>query len=341
MKKIIYVLLAVLNLIGLVSCSSNDDVTNREIEGNRGREIKLGYVIDNIEAISRSTYNLDTKMNRGDKVYGWIFDSGKEYTDNTSTPVESPLYGATTYVHTDVDRNGELSPLNASGSVVFREYPLNNHSVNIYAVHGNFDGLISQDMAYPTSAMQYSVKTDQSNMDNYSVSDLMYAKTTNVNNYTDTVKLRFSHLLSKISIVPKIAANQSVTIKKIEILNTKPNATLTFNNSNRSTAPAVAVTGEAATITLTGDASNIGSADIENEAILIPQTVGANVDFIKVTLSTGTFYTYKTGSTITFDPGKSYRFVLTLHESPIITGYTVDNWAAGNGGGQTVTADMD
>jgi hypothetical protein len=63
-------------------------------------------------------------------------------------------------------------------------------------------------------------------------------------------------------------------------------------------------------------------------------------------LTNGTYYTYKTSSAITFEAGKSYRFVLNLHESPIITGYRVDDWAAGNWdtshpNGQEIFADQD
>lgn len=342
MKKLEYIFSAMLGVLVMTGCSSNDDVANGGNEGNKGKEIILGYTIDGNQSVTRSTYNLDTKMGRGDKVYSWIFDSGKEY-GNTAVTTEKALYGATTYVHI---RDGELSPLNITGSTVFREYPLNNHTVNIYAVHGNMDGLVSQDMAYPSSAMTYSVKTDQTTIDNYSVSDLMYADTANVNNATDTVKLRFSHLLSKISVVPKLEANQNVTISRIDILNTMPSATLTFNNTNRANNPSVVATGSTGTITMAGEASYVGSADVENEAILIPQTIASGTSFIKIVLTNGTYYTYKTSSAITFEAGKSYRFVLTLHESPILTGYTVDDWAAGNWdtshpNGQEIFADQD
>jgi hypothetical protein len=223
---------------------------------------------------------------------------------------------------------------------------MNQHTINIYAVHGNFSGILSQDMPYQTSAITYSVKTDQTTEANYAASDLMYGKRMEAYATEDTVALTFKDLLSKIIVVPKVDASADFSIAGIRIMNTIPTATLTFNTSNRSTAPTVAATGSAKDINISCDASTYTGADVDNEGIIIPQTVAANTQFIRVTLDNDMTYTYTLPFPMTFEAGKSYRFTIQLKESDISVGYTVDDWAAGNWdtshpNGQEIFADQD
>jgi hypothetical protein len=337
MKVFNYILTMALGIFALASCSSNDDATST-VDSKNGKEIKLGYAVN---GMTRSTYNLDTKLTGGAYVYAWIYDTGN--VSGSSGGTESALYGATTYQHIT---GNILTPLNTTGSTIFRTYPMNQHTINIYAVHGNFSGILSQDMDYPTSALTYSVLTDQTTESSYAASDLMYGKRLDAYATEDTVALTFKHLLSKIIVVPKVDASAGFTIKKVVIMNTIPTATLTFNTTNRTIAPTVVVNGSAKDISISCDASTYTGADIDNEGIIIPQTVASGTKFLKVTLSNGTTYIYTLPSSMTFEAGKSYRFTVQLKESDISVGYTVDNWAAGNWdtshpNGQEIFADQD
>jgi len=347
MKQLNYIWTIALSVFALASCSSNDDATSI-VDSKNGKEIKLGYAVN---GMTRSTYSLDTKLSSGAYVYAWIFDTGHEHGATGGT--ESALYGATTYQHIT---GNVLTPLNTTGSTIFRTYPLNQHTINIYALHGNFRELITQDMAYPTSTMTYSVKTDQTTEANYAASDLMFGTRLNAYTTEDTVALSFKHLLSKIIIVPKVDASADFTIKKIKVMNTIPTANLTLNQTSRSTAPTIVASGNRANISIATDASTYTGTDVEDECIIIPQTLPATVlnssgvavatPFIRVTLDNETEYTYSLPSSMTFEAGKSYRFTVQLKESDISVGYTVDDWAAGNWdtshpNGQEIFADQD
>jgi len=338
MKQLNYIWTMALGIFALASCSSNDDATTSTIDSKNGKEIKLGYAVNDM---TRSTYNLDTKLTSGAYVYAWIYDTG--HASGATGGTESALYGTTTYQHIT---GNILTPLNTTGSTIFRTYPMNQHTINIYAVHGNFSGILSQDMPYPTSAITYSVKTDQTTEANYAASDLMYGKRMEAYATEDTVALTFKHLLSKIIVVPKVDASADFSIAGIKIMNTIPTATLTFNTTNRTIAPTVVVNGSAKDISISCDASTYTGADVDNEGIIIPQTVAAGTDFIKVVLNNKMTYTYTLPSSMTFEAGKSYRFTVQLKESDISVGYTVDDWAAGNWdtshpNGQEIFADQD
>ena len=103
------------------------------------------------------------------------------------------------------------------------------------------------------------------------------------------------------------------TISKAEILNTLLNATFT-----------PAKTDETVTVTASGTTGENPieiDADLDgttvNEAVIVPQTLAAGTEFIRITTTDGDERVYSLPADKTFESGKKYRFTITV-TAPIV-----------------------
>ncbi len=222
-------------------------------------------------------------------------------------------------------------------------FPQDGNAVNIYAYRGGLGSISGSE--YPTNELRHSVATDQrsSNTKNaaYGHSDLLYAKETNVPRTTPSVQLTFHHLLSKIEVVLMEGAGDEDflgDIESVKILNTKTGAKFTLgkdkpaygkNNEN-----GIVITAEENTTTdiqIDADVTAKDATEVLNEAIIVPQTLAAETEFIQITLKSGGKFTYKLGEAgTTFESGKKYKYTITANQTGLSVTSTIANW--GNGG---------
>lgn len=115
-------------------------------------------------------------------------------------------------------------------------------------------------------------------------------------------------------------------ISKVEILNTKKSAEFTpVKESDWS------VTAVGNTVDITIDHDVIATADKDtdpaiNEAIIVPQTLEKDTEFIKVTTTEGGTLVYKLPQGTTFESNKCYRYVLTANLTDLNVTATISEW---------------
>ncbi|MBR1880643.1 MAG: fimbrillin family protein [Prevotella sp.] len=159
-------------------------------------------------------------------------------------------------------------------------------------------------------ANDFSVATDQSTEADYLASDLVLAQATGKTYNANTpVALPFKHLLSKLSVTINKEdgsnfdlTNASVTITNTKIATTfKPSATdgnedkILGTATNVSSITAVSALGEATTAC----------------AVLVPQTISAGTELIKIVSGNKTLIA-KLGTNTTLESGKSYSFTVNV-----------------------------
>jgi hypothetical protein len=179
-------------------------------------------------------------------------------------------------------------------------YPAgNNSSVNIYAYAPYAAGWgMSSDNSF-------SVATDQTTSDSYLASDLLYASVANQAKTEDAVKLSFTHKLSQLVININNENAQILTYASVYVCGTK--VATTFN-------PSTGALGEA-----TGEAADIKAIDrlgagTKAYAVVVPQTVSAGTELVKIVTADKTF-TAKVASDVEFKAGSAYSFEVTVNSS--------------------------
>lgn len=166
------------------------------------------------------------------------------------------------------------------------------------------------------AANTFSVQADQSTSANYLASDLIYAKAETQAQNT-TVALPFKHMLSKMNITITRAENATIDLSSatVTITNTKLKAALTPNggdnvlstvDSDNDAADITVIDGSSATLAETG-----GNA----YAIIIPQTVSAGTELVKIVSGTKTLIA-KLGTNTTFTSGNAYSFTVNVGDIP-------------------------
>lgn len=176
-------------------------------------------------------------------------------------------------------------------------YPTSGNGVNIYAL-------------YPATAETgklFTIAEDQSTDANYKASDLMYGKpaTNPVSPSANAVNIKFTHLLSKVTINLKPGENvTSLDGAKVELIGVKPSTTLTASKDGCSIG---AASGTATSITVMTATETVTSGS----AIIVPQTLPEM--FLQVTLGGATL----TGKLSTGEPtlvaGNAYTYDITVN----------------------------
>lgn len=178
----------------------------------------------------------------------------------------------------------------------------------------------------------------------YNGSDLMLGVPESTNPLTQTetsgpVALTFTHMLSKVIVnILKTDATEytdgQLEVAKVTILNTKP--TTTFNVKTQTL---TAASGTATDIIARETETEMDNSDPDNPvdntlytgksvaAIIVPQTLTASTQFIKIEIDGDTFiYTLQSG--MTFLTAKVYTFDIKVHKSSISVTSTITPWTA-------------
>lgn len=308
MKKYLFFAAAA---FALASCSNDENMPDN---ANAPVEIRL---TSGLQVQSRATHDLDTQLKNGEKVYVWVDDAG--------SGVTSPeLYAKNELT---VGESGNLT----GGTAMY--FPSTGNAVNIYAIHGN----LTDYTTFWDTEQTHTVATDQTSGDSktgYATSDLVYCKKDNVARTSQAVNLQFSHLLSKMEVV-LVQGDGAPNISKVEILNTKLQATFTPDKENGCS---VTAAGEIAddtqnAITIdngTTESSNTTSNPTLNEAIIVPQTIAKDTKLFRITTDNGGTLYYKVpDGGVTFDGSKKYRYTITAKLTGLTVTCSISDWTAG------------
>lgn len=177
-------------------------------------------------------------------------------------------------------------------------YPTSGNGVNIYAL-------------YPATAATgklFTIAENQSTDANYKASDLMYGKPVVANPVSpsaNAVNIKFSHLLSKVTINLKPGANvTSLNGAEVKLLGVKPSTTLTADINGYSI---TAASGDATPITVMTATETVTSGS----AIIVPQTLPEM--FLQVTLGGATLTGKLDSGAPELTPGNEYTYNITVN----------------------------
>ena len=246
----------------------------------------------------------------------------------------------------------QTSGADAAINISTQYYPSNGHGVDCLAIYPkqNEGADIKNGMS------TFSVQTNQSNNDQYKASDLMYAYTANTTKSANApIKLTFSHLLSKIIVEVCVEANGSVdksVLKDVCVDLKSVNKTIDITVSDMSQTVGSTTPTTAGSVALTSAVSNettivMGKPGVSTDdkktnevaAIIVPQTIAKTKSFIQVRLNNGSkdyaTYTYNVTaeSGLTFESGKSYKYIITLKSGSIsVQSVEITPWDPETGG---------
>lgn len=183
------------------------------------------------------------------------------------------------------------------------------------------DGALTFAALYPAQTgafaneVAFAVNTDQTTAENYELSDLLLAKTEATEEIVPT--LAFNHKLSKITVA--ITSNVDLADAIVRVVGVKNNATLNVAEGT------VAESGDATEITLGGNATD------GYTAILVPQSIEANADFVTVTIGNDVYKAVLEGRG-KLESGKAYQFSMVIEKDEELSFLTSDiiGWEAGD-----------
>ena len=236
---------------------------------------------------------------------------------------------------------------NFTGEAMY--FPEDGSAVSVYA-YAPYNSAWTGKLA---TAQTFTVQTDQSTDANYLASDLLRGVPAGTNSFTSEnpkVALAFTHKLSKLNITLKTASKDdssseastqadteatetTVDLKgaTVEILNTKPTATLKVDDGTLGAASGTAVSIKAATFAK-------DAAAFDASVIIVPQKVAQGTEFVKITLANGTTHVASLGTEVEFATGKVYTFTVTIGSGAEIEQSTsAINWE--NGGSLSGTTE--
>ena len=176
----------------------------------------------------------------------------------------------------------------------------------------------------------FAVQANQSTLNAYKASDLMYAHADNCARGTTAHSLVFNHALSKIIVEVKgdgtVSETATVTLKNVKLKATLTNGVFSSLASSNN---------DATTVSMGTTTNNLSSTGQSLSAIIPPQTINASTQFIEVALASGAKYTYSipTGGK-TFEAGNAYTYTITLGVYGISVSASVGTW--GNGGSTAI-----
>jgi len=309
MKK--YIVLATVAL-AMAACS-NEEETPQAWNG----EIRLSSV-----SVSQST------RAAGQDVQSTLFDEGEsldvfinENTTGTAT---------TTYEQPLVYTTGENGALYAP-SVQY--YPTSGNGINVYAVYPK--GAAGTDVT--ATDVTFNVRADQSMDVNYKGSDLMTgAPASNpVARTQTTIPLVFKHCMTKINL--NLIPGDGLDISSLDDAYVQIEGVQNQCTFNVKTG-AITSTSQSDTtyISLGNMTAESTSEIVAVSAIIVPQTVAAGTQFIRITLNpssanaTTLIYTLPESASVTFEASKVYTFNITALNSGLnIDSSTITDWTDG------------
>ena len=293
----------------LGSCAA-DDIGDA---GREGCDIILGQPM----TVTSATRSADggkssTQFEQDEIVWLWAL---KE-----NTPIEH-----ITAWKLKVDNNGGFYSATTGAD---KYWPSDGSSLDVYALHGNFENSQIREDATSWSSLTsltHTVASDQSSDENKRLSDLLYSQTSSaVAPNSGSVQLTFDHELSKICIVLQKLSDSGIQeddLKKATVQVSDIYPEVTYNTSTR----AVTTSGTPTTITLGQESS--GSTTYE---AIVPSGMTVTPQ-VKITLNdfpaSGTTRTFSCQlGNVTFAQGNKYTFTLTLHNEIVVSSHTISEW---------------
>lgn len=181
-------------------------------------------------------------------------------------------------------------------------YPQSGKGVSIYAFHPS------------TAAASFTVADDQSKVDGtaYFKSDLLYSAKADYAKQSAAHSLSFDHKLSKLTYELKSGTGSP----------TVAGATVEWMNVLKS-APFDKTTGVVGTAT--GTAGTV-KPHATHGAIIVPQTVNANKELLKVTLKDGGVLYYKPSVAQDFVEKQKYHYTITVNLTGLSVESSVSDW---------------
>ena len=208
-------------------------------------------------------------------------------------------------------------------------FPENGDKVNIYALHTNSATVTAG--SFPTT-FTHTVSTDQTTLDAYVSSDLLYAKAADIAKTVNAVPLQFYHQLSKlrVAIVAKEGIRQE-DISEITINGLKSSADVTLSKEAAPDFLTVTASGDPKPIKIGSDLSaDFSDENIRfNDAIIVPQELTARTEFLKISFTDGKELTSDLYSGISFASGKQYTIEITLDKGMLSLATSVSDWVDG------------
>lgn len=311
------------SISALAACSGNIPV-------DTPKEIRLS---SSIHVQSRAyTPKQSDKIALGEKVYVWADEAGSQYFN--AWELLSDGVGSFDAV-ADADK---------------KYFPSSGNPVDLYAIHGNFpasaEGIEKDRTPFPSDGIIHMVETDQVADGNYERSDLLYASHKEVAPSTEAVALKFYHMLSKVEIA--VRPGEGLTLEDLQsaavsVVNTNVSANFTpaklsadeTGDASRRNVMVEAVAGTAEAISVpayvvANDGGDFTSSDSYGEAIIVPQTLNARTQFIKVALDSNSNLYYTLPSDVTFEGGKKYVYHITVNLTGLTVKADIEDWAHGS-----------
>lgn len=200
-------------------------------------------------------------------------------------------------------------------------YPVSGDKVDFYAIHPYSN---AADLGSP---LDFTVSGDQSDLNNFLNSDLLYSTVKSVSRTKQAVLLTFNHKLAKIEFTIKAGKGMDLaTMNKVTVLNMAPSTSIDPANGNITPA-----SGSKIDILSLGVRGTTGQENEVSgiEAIIVPQTVPQGQKLFKVTIGNVDYF-YTPNTEMEFETGNKYHFVLTINQSSIEVSSTIMDWASGS-----------
>lgn len=282
-------------LLSLAACSK-DEINSPNGSDNESVEVKFQTNLGEYGDIVASRIS-GNKFSKEDQIA--IYASGTG---------EMPFTGKKTFTS---DADGVLS----AEDVFYKS----TETVNFSAFYPA--SLFGEDGAEKPETKELNLSTDGTTGFG-NVEDVLYATGTG-SSVSPQVSLTFNHICTKIKVAIKAPAGLNISGAEL-YLKALPNGTINMNDAS------VTANGTAQDIkvplVLTDDFS---TNDIFGEAIIVPQTIANNTDFIGLKFANGTLNYGKTDKEIVLSPGHSYIFNVTVNGNILSfdikeTGWTVE-----------------
>ncbi|MBQ8712582.1 MAG: fimbrillin family protein [Prevotella sp.] len=297
-------------VLALGACSTDSD--RAELLADDATELRLSAVLTEGDAVTRADSALQlSQINSAVKVGIILRDS---------------LTTATNYSKTyNANHHNLQYTANGSGTLTNSQtWPADGNNLYIfgYAPYQSKWNL--------TGTNSFSCNTDQTSSANYLASDLISGKA-NTNPATRTksaIGMTFTHALTKVTVVLKAGTGADLSqVTTVDLLNTKYTGTVTMSGGVISAATAG---GTATTINLVKSSSwPAGSGKYYSSAVIYPQTITQNTNFIQIKTSGHTF-TWPMDVKTDFAAGKHYIFNVTVNMLGVTVTSTIKSWNTEN-----------
>ena len=254
----------------------------------------------------------------GQAIQATAFDEG-ELISVEVTPTGGTMQSSVYRAGAATEGNGFKNPLTVYSRAI--TWPANNGTVGIRAYYPSTVGSTT----VGSSTESCTVQADQSQDDDYKLSDLMYAEAVNGQAKVSSVPLTFHHALSKI-VVNLVAGNAGVGASDLAACEVAVKACRTTAITN----------GVATSVTNAVSADDYGWIPIGTgaalAAVIVPQTIAGTtaspVPFLRVNWNSKKLY-LRLSASKTFEASKQYTYNLKVSGSGLtVESSTVTGWTA-------------